>query len=139
MNPAPIPWIMWFSRRPPREDRGARRLDRDDLDARLARFSTSPTPVIVPPVPTPAMNTSIAPPVSSHISTAVVSPVGSGVGGVVELLELKRAGDRCGELARGLSRFTHQGARREHHPRAQVAEEGQPLLGIASGMVTRRR
>ena len=35
-------------------------------------FNTSPIPVIVPPVPTPATNMSTSPSVSLHISSAVV-------------------------------------------------------------------
>ena len=41
--------------------RDARRLDRDHPAAGLRALSTSPAPVIVPPVPTPATNTSTSP------------------------------------------------------------------------------
>ena len=42
-------------------------------------LSTWPTPVSVPPVPTPATNASTSPPVSSQISSAVVRRCASGL------------------------------------------------------------
>ena len=86
-KPAPMPWILCGPGWPPREHRRVRRLDgHDAARSGLRSLSTSPTPVTVPPVPTPATKTSTLPSVSSQISSAVVRAVDLGVGGVLELL-----------------------------------------------------
>ena len=58
-------------------------------------FSTSPTPVMVPPVPTAEMNTSSRPSVSFQISSAVVLRWISGLAGFSNC---------CGMTAPGVSR-----------------------------------
>ena len=67
-KPAPMPWMPCGPGAPPREHRRLGRLDRDDQHVPASfSFSTSPTPVMVPPVPTPATNAStVAAPVSSQ-------------------------------------------------------------------------
>jgi hypothetical protein len=54
------------------EHRAGGGFDGDHLDAGLASLSTSPTPVTVPPVPTPETKMSTWPSVSAQISSAVV-------------------------------------------------------------------
>jgi hypothetical protein len=60
----------------------------------LRAFSTRPTPVSVPPVPTPETTTSTLPPVSFQISSAVVR---SWIAGLAGLLNC------CGMTAPGCS------------------------------------
>ena len=48
----------------------------------LRAFSTSPTPVMVPPVPMPATKASTSPCVSRQISSAVVRRCASGLAGL---------------------------------------------------------
>ena len=55
-------------------------------------FSTSPTPVMVPPVPTPATNMSTAPPVSSQISGPVARRCASGLAGFLNCSSMAARG-----------------------------------------------
>ena len=80
-NEAPIPWMPWTPNFPPAstgEFAGSTATIRTPLT--FSR-STSPTPVIVPPVPTPATKASSWPPVASRISSAVVRRWTSGLAG----------------------------------------------------------
>ncbi len=63
----------------------------------LRDFNTSPTPVMVPPVPTPATKMSTWPPVSFQISSAVVRRWISGLAGLLNWPRL---------MASGISRFS---------------------------------
>ncbi len=73
MKPAPMPWILCGPGAPP--DRTGESVGSTAIiftEGFLA-FSAWPTPVMVPPVPTPATTTSTAPAVSFQISSAVVA------------------------------------------------------------------
>ena len=73
MNPAPMPWILWGPGAPPEitgEFAGSTAMI---LSEGFFGFQNRPTPVIVPPVPTPATKMSILPSVSFHSSGAVVA------------------------------------------------------------------
>ena len=72
MKPAPMPWIGCGPRCPPEstgEASGSTATQRNDG---LRALITSPTPVMVPPVPMPATRMSARPSVSRQISSAVV-------------------------------------------------------------------
>ena len=76
-----MPWMPWGRALPP-----ASTGDRAGSTATTRipgtfSFSTSPTPVRVPPVPTPATKTSSRPSVPSRISSAVVRRWMSGLAG----------------------------------------------------------
>jgi hypothetical protein len=81
MKPAPMPWIGCGPRWPPESTGLASGSTAITLSAGLRAFSTSPTPVIVPPVPTPDTKMSIWPSVSRQISSAVVVRWISGLAG----------------------------------------------------------
>ncbi len=71
-KPAPIPEF-YENRFPPLKGRGIRWLTTAAIFTSGFSFKYQPTPVTVPPVPTPPTNKSTAPSVSSHISGPVVS------------------------------------------------------------------
>ena len=73
----------------------------------LRSLSTSPTPVIVPPVPTPATNASTLPSVSRQISSAGRAAVDLRVGGVRELVgqEARRRAPRRSRAAASTASF----------------------------------
>ncbi len=80
-NPAPMPWIGCGPFGPPDstgDAAGSTAIIRTDG---LRSLRTSPTPVMVPPVPTPATKMSTAPSVSRQISSAVVARWISGLAG----------------------------------------------------------
>ena len=81
-KPAPIPWILCGPGSPP--DRTGESVGSTATictDGFFA-FSTWPTPVIVPPVPTPAITMSTAPSVSAQISSAVETRWMAGLAGL---------------------------------------------------------
>ena len=82
MNPAPMPWILCGPGGPP--DRTGEALGSTAITRQrwLRDFSTSPAPVIVPPVPTPATNASTRPSSASQISGPVVRRWISGLAGL---------------------------------------------------------
>ena len=82
MKPAPMPWIRCGPGGPP--DSTALSSGSTAIIRRpgLRGFSTEPTPVKVPPVPTPLTTTSTAPSVSFQISSAVVRRWISGFAGL---------------------------------------------------------
>ncbi len=83
MKPAPMPWILCGPGLPPLitgESTGSTATHWKDGFFCLI---ISPTPVIVPPVPTPATSASHWPSVSSQISTAVVRRWISGLAGFI--------------------------------------------------------
>ena len=102
-NPAPMPWILCGPGWPPDstgESSGSTATIRSDG---LRGFSTWPTPVMVPPVPTPATNTSM-------LAVGVVPDLLGGgaamdfrVGRVVELLRDDRARDLAARAPRALA------------------------------------
>ena len=65
------------------------RLDREICTPGLRDFSTSPTPVIVPPVPTPETKMSTSPAVSRQTSSAVVRRWTSGLAGFLNCCGMK--------------------------------------------------
>ena len=73
MNPAPMPWILWGPGAPPLMTGDSAGSTATTRMAGFFSFRYLPTPLIVPPVPTPATKTSILPPVASQISGPVVS------------------------------------------------------------------
>ena len=81
INPAPIPWILWGPGSPPEITGLSSGSTAINLILGFFFFNTLPTPVIVPPVPTPEMRTSKFPFVSSQISSAVVFICISGLAG----------------------------------------------------------
>ena len=72
MKPAPIPWILCGPGAPPDKTGEASGSTATTFRSDSRALSTCPTPVIVPPVPTPEMKKSSFPPVSAQISSAVV-------------------------------------------------------------------
>ena len=80
-NPAPMPWIGCGPLTPPDSTGDASGSTAMTLRPGLRGFSTSPTPVIVPPVPIPDTKMSILPSVSRQISSAVVLRWISGLAG----------------------------------------------------------
>ncbi len=72
MNPAPIPCILCGECCPPDSTGLSSGSTATIRNEGLRGFSTCPTPVMVPPVPTPATKKSILPPGSFQISSAVV-------------------------------------------------------------------
>ncbi len=94
MKPAPIPWILCGPGWPPEmtgEWTGSTATMRT---AGLRAFQTLPTPVMVPPVPTPATKMSMPPSVSRHSSSAVVASWIAGLAGFSNC---------CGITAPGIS------------------------------------
>ena len=80
-KPAPMPWIGCGPFAPPEstgEASGSTATQRKDG---LRALMTSPTPVMVPPVPTPETRMSTLPSVSRQISSAVVLRWISGLAG----------------------------------------------------------
>ena len=73
MNPAPIPWILCGPGAPPEMTGECVGSTATILRTGFFGFQKRPTPVIVPPVPTPATKTSILPSVSFQSSAAVVA------------------------------------------------------------------
>ena len=71
-NPAPMPCILWDPALPPDRTGESFGSTATIFIAGLCFFSPVPTPLMVPPVPTPATNISILPSVSLHISSDVV-------------------------------------------------------------------
>ena len=129
-KPAPMPWILCGPGWPPASTgvMTGFRLDGDRLEADGLRcLITSPTPVIVPPVPTPATRMSTWPSVSFQISSAVVRRWISGLAGFSNC---------CGMTAFGVlaiqprpcDRAVHAlGRRRQHDLGAQRLEQLAPL------------
>ncbi len=72
-NPAPIPWILCGPGSPPDKTGESSGSMATIWNEGFRCLITSPTPVSVPPVPTPEMRISTFPSVSCQISSAVVS------------------------------------------------------------------
>ena len=72
MNPAPIPWILWGPGFPPLRTGDSAGSTAITLKVGFLFLMMLATPVMVPPVPTPATIASTFPSVSFHISSAVV-------------------------------------------------------------------
>ena len=77
-----MPWILCGPGPPPESTGDASGSTATILRPGLRGLSTCPTPVIVPPVPTPAMKTSTWPSVSVQISSAVVVRWMAGLAGL---------------------------------------------------------
>ena len=71
-KPAPMPWSLCGPGAPPERTGEASGSSAMILTEGFFAFSTSPTPVIVPPVPMPETTKSTLPSVSRQISSAVV-------------------------------------------------------------------
>jgi hypothetical protein len=115
MKPAPIPWMRCLPGCAAADDRRVLRLDRDRFEVRVLRLMKRPTPVIVPPVPTPATIASIRPPLSSQISGPVVSFVDRRVGRVFELLRHPGVALALDQIVRRGDRPLHALGRRGQH------------------------
>ena len=96
MKPAPMPAILCGAGWPPDSTGLAAGSTATTRKSGLRFLMTSPTPVIVPPVPMPEIRTSAAPSVSSQISSAVVRRWISGFAG---LLNWPTSRKRSGSLA----------------------------------------
>ena len=81
MKPAPMPWMRFGPGGPPDSTGLSSGSTATIRRPGLRGFSTEPTPVRVPPVPTPQTTTSTAPAVSFQISSAVVRRWISGLAG----------------------------------------------------------
>ena len=113
-NPAPIPWIGCGPLAPPDSTGDAAGSTATSCTEGLRSFSTWPTPVIVPPVPTPATTMSTRPSVSDQIVLGGRLAVNRRVGGVLELLGDEEATVALGDLLRLGDGTTHaHGPRRE--------------------------
>ena len=82
IKPAPMPWILCGPRGLPDSTGLVDGSTAMILRLGLRGFSARPTPVSVPPVPTPMTRTSTLPWVSFQISSAVVSSCTSGLAGL---------------------------------------------------------
>lgn len=71
-KPAPMPWILWGPDLPPERTGEVEGSTAMICTSGLSSLRRLPTPLTVPPVPTPAMKMSTAPSVSRQISSAVV-------------------------------------------------------------------
>ena len=80
-KPAPMPWILCGPGRPPDSTADALGSTATTRQREFRDLSISPAPVIVPPVPTPATNTSTLPSSASQISGPVVKRWISGFAG----------------------------------------------------------
>ena len=90
--------------------------------------STSPTPVIVPPVPTPATKPSTLPPVASRISSAVVRRWASGFAGFSNCWSITYPGCVAAQLLRRVDGARHSlDGRREDDLGPEPREEPAPL------------
>lgn len=81
-KPAPMPWSPWLPLTPPLSTGEPAGSTATIFTAGFFPFRYSPTPVTVPPVPTPATKKSIFPSVSSQISGPVVSRWAAGLAGL---------------------------------------------------------
>ena len=100
-------------------------------------FSALPTPVIVPPVPTPATKMSSLPPVSFQISSAVVRMCTSGLAGFSNCCGMKLSGTSLrSSSARAIAPFTpfSRGVNSRRAPRKRSILRRS--IDIESGMVT---
>ena len=138
MKPAPMPWIVcgpFWPRRTAPGERPARR--RSTCTPGLRSLSTSPTPVMVPPVPTPATKMSTWPSVSPQISSAVVSRWISGLAGFLNCCGMKYFGSLGGELLGLRDRAGHAlGPGREDQLGAEPRSSGRRSRLMVSGMVS---
>ena len=97
-NPAPMPWILCGPGLSSSDSRACVRTglwtgSRAIIVTEALRcLSSSPIPVTVPPVPTPAMTMSTWPSVSSQISSAVVRRWTSGLAGLLNCWGMKALG-----------------------------------------------
>jgi hypothetical protein len=80
-KPAPMPWIGCGPRLPPESTGLAAGSTAITWTPGFFALSASPTPVTVPPVPTPATKMSTWPSVSAQISSAVVARWMAGLAG----------------------------------------------------------
>jgi hypothetical protein len=140
MKPAPMPWILCGPGSPPDstgEASGSTAIMRSDG---LRAFSTWPTPVMVPPVPTPEMTISTAPAVSFQISSAVVARWMAGLAGFSNWLGLTAPGSRSSSSGHGDGALHALLGRGQHQLGAQ---QGQHLAALDrhadSGMTRIRR
>ena len=129
MKPAPIPWILCGPGAPPEitgEWTGSTATSRS---AGFFGFQYRPTPVSVPPVPTPATKTSIFPSVSFQSSTAVVASWIAGFAGFSNCCGIDAVRAEPGEdLARLRDRALHPlRRRRQDDLGAEEAEDLPPL------------
>ena len=92
MKPAPMPWMRCGPGGPPDRTALSSGSTAIILSPGLRGLSTEPTPVKVPPVPTPLTTTSTAPPVSFQISSAVVRRWISGLAGLRNCCGMKASG-----------------------------------------------
>ena len=81
-NPGPIPWILCGPGSPPERTGEAAGSTASTWTSGRRSFRACPTPVMVPPVPTPQTIASTSPPVSRQISSAVVRRWTSGLAGL---------------------------------------------------------
>ena len=93
-KPAPMPWILCGPGWPPDRTGESSGSTATIFTDGFFAFSTWPTPVMVPPVPTPEMTMSTAPLVSFQISSAVVLRWIAGLAGFSNC---------CGMIAPGIS------------------------------------
>jgi hypothetical protein len=91
-KPAPMPWILCGAGWPPDSTGDAAGSTAIARKSGLRALSTWPTPVIVPPVPTPATSASMRPAVSCHSSSAVVRRWISGLAGFSNCCGIKASG-----------------------------------------------
>ena len=91
-NPAPIPCILCAPETPFERTGDVAGSTAMTFTSGFFSFRYSPTPVIVPPVPIPATNTSTLPSVSSQISGPVVSLCAFGLDGFTNCQATKQPG-----------------------------------------------
>ena len=91
-KPAPMPWMGWGVCWPPDKTGLASGSTATIFSPGRRGFSAWPTPVMVPPVPTPATKMSSLPAVSRQISSAVVRTCTSGFAGFWNCCGMKLSG-----------------------------------------------
>ena len=128
MKPAPMPWIRCLPGWPPLitgEFFGSTAIA---LKSGFLRLMYRATPVIVPPVPTPATMASMSPPESSQISGPVVHSWIAGLAGFSNCCGIQALGS-CSTISRRLvdGALHALGGRGQHQVRAQRPQQGPPL------------
>ena len=91
-KPAPMPWILWGPAVPFVSTGESAGSTATTLTPGFFSFRYSPTPVTVPPVPTPATKASTAPSVSRQISRPVPALWAAGLAGLTNWPAIKLPG-----------------------------------------------
>ena len=138
-KPAPMPWMVWLPGFLPDSTAALAGSTATMVTPGFRSFKSSPTPLMVPPVPTPATKMSTAPAVSSQISTPVVSRWARVLAGFLNCSRSTMPGGRAA-ISRALStasRMSEPGVKTTCAPRN--LRRATRSRDMRSGMVRTRR